>query len=845
MHALLAYGRFAAYAATAALVLLGCSNQSPMGALGSQAPEVRALAALSPGVNATFDERAAASGVSPSCYSEGLVANQGANALGQELLGYVPNPLCLGVKQISESGTRTGAAAMSPQADWNANQPAACSPSQAISLERGEGSVAELKVFFGSFASKKPVVLVPSIQGSSLSTGNYSIAVSGDTAVVRVRLSATLPLEKFAIWTGATDAYGERVDCQFVVDAAPVEAQPIVIPADPVVVAAPAPDVQEGGTELATQGPSTLPAPEGETAAPAVAEQPAAPVIADEPAVEEQPAAPVPEIAPVVILPASDPLVLTAEPEQPAAAPEQPAAAELPPAPVLGDDGGAATANPGGVPAPDFSSPSDPVSAVEELPPVVLTKPPPPQAVEPLPPVVLTPMEEAPSRNTASEPVVNPDDQLADEGNDLDAVVVDDNDAADAGGSADSNLGLQCLGNPTLAAGADGFVELQLNRPLTKGELKRLRAVFRIHDRIDGLMTERLLTSHLRSLKLRLHAPSSIAFLQRSTVEVSVGGASASCQVTFTPGYLDDSGKLVSLNGGYCGLASIGAYSGVLDKTTAEAEVFFAMQVSNNRDAVHLSVDSGAIDLAKDVSVKVSGPFSEKITVNRRTNASVLRIAYAYLLGGQWKSETCTMTVPALDAIAGTVPPSYIGSQGLVGSVYKVKENTSSLYTRQALDALTPAAPLYMSMLDVAARSFSSGFPGVKDLFEWFQLRIGRVSPSEKVPNVRIFLPESTTYQFSMNSDDGSKLYIDGKLVLNNDGLHAPATRESGELVYAAGWHDFAVDYYQGPRYQIALTLSWRSKGKANGDFDLTGSYKLIPAKAFFTEPQDIAVSAH
>lgn len=852
MQAFITWGRYVTWVAAASVVLLGCSQNSPMGSLSSQAPAVRAFAALVPGANATFEQRAAASGVSPECYLEGSIANQNAGAVGQELQGFVPNAKCLGIKQISEvGGTRVkNGSAFSPQSDYSANQPAACVPANAIALSRGEGSVGEMKIFFGSFANRSPVILPPSIANNSLPSGAYSVAISGDSAVIRVRLSASLPLEKFAIRSAIATAFGERLECQFVVDAAPVAPQPIKVP-EPipeVIVAVPAPDAQE---EAPAEEPAGLPAPEGE--APVVAEEPApAPVVAEQPApapVEEQPAPapvveqpvaeqPAPEVIPeppvVVVLPPSEPYVVDVP-----SAPAEEAPAPVEEAPVANNPPAEQA------PAPDFQTPVEPEVVSEPLPPVVLSTPPVPQPVEPLPPVVLTPMEEGPSRNPAAAPVVNNDDQEAEESDDLDGSLVDGNDEAPAGGNADSSLQLSCLGNPTVAAGEEAFVQLQLNRALTRRERRNLRAIFRIHDRLEGLLAERVWTGHLRSLRLRLRAPQAVGFLHRSAVEVSVGGASAACQVTFTPSYRDDADKLVLLKGGYCGLASIGAYSAVLDKNFAEAEVFFAAQVSNNRDSVSYSVVQGAIDLNKDVVAKISGPFSQKIRVARRSTSGVLGIQYAYRVGAEMKTESCTLSVAPLEAIASEPPPAYVGKQGLVGAVYQLKANTQRLYTRATLDRMTPSAPIFMSMIDVSARKFSAGFPGVKDLFEWFQLRIGRVDASEKVPNVRIFLPETTDYQFKSLSDDGFKLYIDGKLVIDHDGLHAPSSKESAVLRLEAGFHDLAIDYFQGPRFQIAAFLEWRSRGKSNGEFNLTSSYKLIPAAAFFTDPQGIAVTAY
>ena len=71
----------------------------------------------------------------------------------------------------------------------------------------------------------------------------------------------------------------------------------------------------------------------------------------------------------------------------------------------------------------------------------------------------------------------------------------------------------------------------------------------------------------------------------------------------------------------------------------------------------------------------------------------------------------------------------------------------------------------------------------------------------------KLDVPESGAYTFYTNSDDGSRLWIDGQLVVNNDGVHA--TQEtSGSLTLAAGVHTISVVYFQSGGIS-ALTASW------------------------------------
>lgn len=116
---------------------------------------------------------------------------------------------------------------------------------------------------------------------------------------------------------------------------------------------------------------------------------------------------------------------------------------------------------------------------------------------------------------------------------------------------------------------------------------------------------------------------------------------------------------------------------------------------------------------------------------------------------------------------------------------------------------LSPVGKLYATKLDVPPRAFDSGFPGVSERFEWFALDYRGAFSA----------PVAGSYGFNLLSDDGSKLFIDGKLVIDNDGVHSPA-KKSGTVSLAAGPHAIEVQYFQGPRVQIALVLEWKPPGQ-------------------------------
>lgn len=57
-------------------------------------------------------------------------------------------------------------------------------------------------------------------------------------------------------------------------------------------------------------------------------------------------------------------------------------------------------------------------------------------------------------------------------------------------------------------------------------------------------------------------------------------------------------------------------------------------------------------------------------------------------------------------------------------------------------------------------------------------------------------IPADAVYRFDLTSDDGSRLWIDGQLVVDHDGLHSARTR-TGMLGLAAGMHTIKVAFFQ------------------------------------------------
>ena len=79
---------------------------------------------------------------------------------------------------------------------------------------------------------------------------------------------------------------------------------------------------------------------------------------------------------------------------------------------------------------------------------------------------------------------------------------------------------------------------------------------------------------------------------------------------------------------------------------------------------------------------------------------------------------------------------------------------------------------------------------------------------------------------FFLSSNDGSRLYIDDKLVIDNDGLHG-TIEKPGDIKLSAGKHKFELSYFQaGGKTSLELLMSGPSFEK--GDIPVS---MLFPAE--------------
>lgn len=142
------------------------------------------------------------------------------------------------------------------------------------------------------------------------------------------------------------------------------------------------------------------------------------------------------------------------------------------------------------------------------------------------------------------------------------------------------------------------------------------------------------------------------------------------------------------------------------------------------------------------------------------------------------------------------------GYTPIKGKVYALAKDTPTL---PKFENLTAISTICTTKFDVPNRDYSKGFPGVPDLLEWFAIRYESVfSP-----------PITGEYKFKLASDDGSKLFIDGELVVDNDGTHSLKEKKGKKMLEAGKEYSLQLQYFQGPATEVALQLFWTPPGES------------------------------
>lgn len=154
-----------------------------------------------------------------------------------------------------------------------------------------------------------------------------------------------------------------------------------------------------------------------------------------------------------------------------------------------------------------------------------------------------------------------------------------------------------------------------------------------------------------------------------------------------------------------------------------------------------------------------------------------------------------------------TAAPTDALINGFTHRVYEIDAEMERLYDR--LEDQTPNFEELRAVPDMAGAE-AMGAPADYFQLEW----LGYVN-----------VPAAGRWGLRLESDDGSRLVIDGEEVLLHDGLHG-ATPKDTEVILDAGLHTFRIDHFENAGGE-ELRWMWRPEG---------GEWEVIPTEHLFTE---------
>jgi len=125
---------------------------------------------------------------------------------------------------------------------------------------------------------------------------------------------------------------------------------------------------------------------------------------------------------------------------------------------------------------------------------------------------------------------------------------------------------------------------------------------------------------------------------------------------------------------------------------------------------------------------------------------------------------------------------------------------------------LEPLGSLYTNALNVQDQDVTGavGIPGISHSVMWFGVDYYG----------EFWITKPGEYKFDLESDDGSRLFIDNQQIIENDELHQ-AQSKSGKVTLAAGRHTIHVPYFQGSPTGVALILTIKPPGGPTKPFNL------------------------
>lgn len=141
-------------------------------------------------------------------------------------------------------------------------------------------------------------------------------------------------------------------------------------------------------------------------------------------------------------------------------------------------------------------------------------------------------------------------------------------------------------------------------------------------------------------------------------------------------------------------------------------------------------------------------------------------------------------------------------TNGLTCTLYTVPTTTIQIVGATGL--VNIGTFLYTGNFNVSNTSTNLGLPilplPIQSVYQnWFILKCTGM----------IAITQSGWVEFDTTSDDGANLFVDGAILVNNDGLHGAQSKSNVKFLQA-NMHTFEIDYFQANGNQ-ALTVNMNS----------------------------------
>jgi mono/diheme cytochrome c family protein len=150
-----------------------------------------------------------------------------------------------------------------------------------------------------------------------------------------------------------------------------------------------------------------------------------------------------------------------------------------------------------------------------------------------------------------------------------------------------------------------------------------------------------------------------------------------------------------------------------------------------------------------------------------------------------------------------------------------VTMNQVVAFNGQAWHCTNSSLPAFESLGPPVATGPVTGFnvQGLAGLGEGFAVRLEGF----------FHAPTAGTYRFYLSSDDGSRLTVGEKMVIDHDGVH-PSGERKGEIDLTAGTHPLRLDFFQeGGGWELSLAVSVPGKVRQSALAWITPSRDGIP----------------